>query len=148
MTSATAPERLESLVSACSAITATSAATKTRWSTSAAGRLKTRTSSSTASSASGGISGLARATRAVAPLLAARRSTASCAPRTAAVRAKLGGSALRARKVERSGTGSERLRAQHVEALVEALLEPVGPAVGVVSGPLPRQQSAGHRVFG
>src|SRR6266516_2194012 len=136
MTSAPTPERLESFVSTCRAITATSPATKTRWSTSDAARLNTRTISSTASSASGG-------TR----VTASAKSTASWAPRPSATRAKRG-SGLRARKVERSGTGCELFRAHDLEALGEALLEPVGPVVGMVSGPLPRQQSAGHRVFG
>src|SRR2546423_8375563 len=168
MTSAPAPEKLESLVRTCRAITATRPATKTRWSTSDAARLNTRTSSSTARSTSGGTSVTASAKRTICVLVERRteknsgflprmsssgsasanpESTASWAPRTSAVRLKLG-SALLARKVERSGTGCERLGAHDLEAPGEALLEPVGPVVGMVSGPLPRQQSAGHRVFG
>src|SRR5439155_7876249 len=167
MTSAPTPERLESFVSTCRAITATRPATKTTWSTSDAAPWNTRTSSSTASSASGGTRVTASAKRTICELVERRteknsgffprmsssgsasanpESTASWAPRTSAVRAKLG-SGLRARKVERSGTGCELLGAHDLEALGEALLEPVGPVVGMVSGPLSRQQSAGHRVF-
>src|SRR5436190_9728993 len=167
MTSAPAPERLESLVSTCRAITATSPATKTRWSTSDATGLKSRTSSSTPSRTSGGTRVTASANSTIWELVERRteknsglrprmsssgsasakpESTASWAPRTRAARAKAG-SALGARKVKRSSSGSERLRARDLEALGEALLEPVGPVVGMVSGPLPRQQSAGHRIF-
>src|SRR5690349_20147566 len=168
MTSAPTPVRLESLVSACSAITEHRAATKARWRRSDDDRLTARTRSSTASSASGGTSVTARAKRTICVLVERRteknsgflprmsrsgsarakpESTASWAPRTSAVRVRLG-SVLRARKVKGPGTACELFRAHDVEALVEALLEPVGPVVGVVYGPLPRQQSAGHRVLG
>src|SRR5919108_1755408 len=166
-TRAPTPERASAFVSACSTITAARPATNTRWRASAKARLASRARSSAASSAAGSANVTARAKSTIScggePRTAKKaaflprmsrsgwasakaESASRWAPRVSAQRRPLSGRG--ADTVEDALPRSELFGTQHVEALREAPLEPVAPVVGVVAGPLAREEPPDHRILG
>src|SRR5919108_2955002 len=166
-TSALTPERMSPFVSACNTTTAARPATKTRWSASAAVRLTRPARSSAPRSAAGSanVTASAKSTISVGeePRTAKKaaflprmsssgwasakaESASRWAPRVSASRTSLSGRG--ADTVEDALPRSELFGTQHVEALREAPLEPVAPVVGVVAGPLAREEPPDHRILG